>query len=94
MITYWDAVRKRAAELQSDGCSHVTQAFLDCCLEHDIHYRTGHTLLGVKITREEADRLFRKCMQQRSMFKYFSPMSWWRWMAVRVFGASSYASKR
>ena len=94
MIDYWQAVRERAADLQSDGCSNVTDLYLDCCLEHDIHYRTGKTLAGVEISRQEADKVFRSCIQSRSPFKVFSPMSWWRWAGVRIFGASSYASKR
>lgn len=94
MRDYWSEVHKMAQRLHSDGCSHVTSAYLECCEEHDIHYRTGQTLLGEPISREEADRLFRECMQHRSIFKVFSPMSWWRWVGVRLFGASSYASKR
>lgn len=94
MDEYWEAVRARAKELQSDGCSHVTSMYLDCCLEHDIHYRTGRTLSNEEISRAQADKIFRECMQSRSIFKVFSPMSWWRWMAVRLFGSDSYASKR
>ncbi len=63
-------------------------------IEHDIHYRTGATLAGVEISRAEADKIFRECMQARSIFWIFSPMSWWRWAAVRLFGVGSYASKR
>ena len=71
-MDYWEAIRARAKELQSDGCSRVTSMYLDCCLEHDIYYRTGKTLNGKEISREEADKIFRECMQSRSIFKVFS----------------------
>jgi hypothetical protein len=86
---YWERVHDKAAELGADGCSFATGAFVDCCLEHDIHYRTGLTLNGTPITRREADARFRSCMQSRSKLGFFSPMSWWRWAAVRAFGRSA-----
>lgn len=83
---YWDLVYAKAAELSSDGCSYVTEAFHQCCLEHDIHYRTGRRLNVKPITRRQADQRFRECMQMRSRFGKFSPMAWWRWAGVRIFG--------
>ena len=83
---YWDLVYAKAAELNSDGCSYVTEAFHQCCLEHDAAYRTGKTIYGKPITRAQADQRFRECMQMRSRFGKLSPMAWWRWAGVRIFG--------
>ena len=83
---YWERVRDKAAELGTDGCSGGTGAFRECCLEHDIHYRTGLTLDGAPITKDEADKRFLSCMQSRSVFGFYSPMAWWRYAAVTLFG--------
>ena len=83
-MEYWDRIRQRAEELHSDGCTGVPEFYHDCCLEHDIHCRTGETLDGTPITRKEADAQFRRCIQNRSMFGCFSPLSWWRWVGVRI----------
>lgn len=84
--TYWDQVRDKAAALGADGCTKATGAYVECCLEHDIHYRTGHTIAGEPITRRAADARFRSCMQSRSRLGWYSPMAWARWAAVRIFG--------
>ena len=84
--TYWERVRQRAAELGSDGCTLVTELYQDCCLEHDIAYRTGRDLDGHPITRAQADQRFRQCIQARSPLGRFSPLAWWRWAGVRLFG--------
>jgi hypothetical protein len=83
---YWDHVYAKSASLKSDGCSYVSEAFHQCCLEHDIHYRTGTRVDGKPITRAQADKRFRECMQMRSRFGKLSPMAWWRWAGVRIFG--------
>jgi hypothetical protein len=83
---YWERVRDKAAELGTDGCTFATGAFVDCCLEHDLHWRLGTTLDGKPITKREADARFRACMQSRSRFGFFSPVAWWRWSAVRLRG--------
>lgn len=87
---YRARVRQRAAELRSDGCTGVPEFYQDACFEHDVHYRTGATLDGVPLTRADADRIFRHRIQAMSPFGVFSPMSWWRWAAVRLFGASAW----
>jgi hypothetical protein len=87
---YWARVRRRAKELKSDGCSGVPDFHLDCCLEHDIAYRTGHTVDGEPLTRAEADARLRRCIQKDSSLGVLDPMSWWRWAGVRLFGASSW----
>ena len=83
---YWDHVYAKAAQLESDGCSFVSEAFHQCCLEHDVHYRTQKRLDGTLISRRDADKRFRECMQMRSTFGKASPMAWWRWAGVRLFG--------
>ena len=83
---YWERIKDKAAELGADGCSGATGAFAECCLEHDIYYRTGATLDGRPITKEEADKRFLACMQSRSIFGFYSPMAWWRYLAVKRFG--------
>jgi hypothetical protein len=89
-------VREKAAELGADGCTGVPEFYRDCCLLHDIAYRTGRNpaalYLGREefITRSEADQLFRDCMQQRSKLGKFNPMSWWRWAGVRLFASKAW----
>lgn len=83
---YWQDVRTAAKNLRSDGCSWVADIHVDCCYEHDIHYRTGHRLDGTPITRREADARFRQCNMKHSQFGHLSPLAWWRWAGVRMFG--------
>jgi hypothetical protein len=90
--SYWERVRDRAAEMGCDGCSMATGAYLDCCLEHDLHYRLGTTLKGVPITKADADLRFRSCMQTRSKLGWFSPMAWWRYWAVKWRGKGIWAT--
>lgn len=89
-MTYWERVAVAAGLLQSDGCTGVTQAYQPCCHEHDIAYATGRTVEGAPITRAEADAMFRRCIQARSVLGAASPLSWWRWAGVRLFGRGRY----
>ena len=90
-MTYWEEVRARAKALGADGCSGpAIEWYRDCCLEHDVHYRTGRRLDGTAISRREADAVFRRCMQERSPLKKWSPLAAWRWVAVRLFGGHHY----
>ena len=82
---YWRRVRIRAKKLGADGCSGVPEFYRDCCLEHDIAYRTHKTVDDVSIDRKTADRAIRECIQSKSVFGRFSPMSHWRYAALRVF---------
>jgi hypothetical protein len=90
---YWERVRERANDLESDGCSGVPDFHLDCCLEHDIAYRTGATVDGAPMTRAAADARLRRCIQSRSAAGVLSPMSWWRWLAVRLFASRSFKAR-
>ena len=87
---FWETVRRLALEAGSNGCTGVPDFFLDCCYLHDIFYRTGHDLAGRPISRDEADRRFRLCIQTRSVFGVLSPMSYWRWLGVRLFGGRAW----
>lgn len=83
----WDRIRQLAADLQSDGCTVVTEAFRDCCLLHDILYKTGTDPdTGVAVSRRDADVALRHCIQSRSRLGRLSPVAWWRYLGVRVFG--------
>lgn len=81
---YWGHVRATAKILNSDGCTGVKDYYLDSCLEHDIHWRTGRTVYGVPITKQQANERFRRVIQSRSKLGRLSPMSWWRFAAVSV----------
>ena len=88
---YWQKVRDKADALGTDGCSFVGPAFRECCMRHDLEYRSGRTMgSGRWLTREQADRRFLACMQSRSIFGYWSPLAWARYAAVRTFGESSW----
>jgi hypothetical protein len=88
--TYWDAVRVRAKELKSDGCTKAPDFYLDACYEHDIHYRTHAWLDGVPITRAQADALLRKRIRDCSPLGVVSPMALIWWGAVRTFGSTAW----
>jgi hypothetical protein len=86
-------VRWAAGRLKADGCSKALEVYREACLEHDLTYRTGFDPrmlflyhVPVAISRREADARFREEMQRRSFAGKLSPMSWWRWLGVRVFG--------
>lgn len=88
--SYWGDVAIRSAFLRSDGCSGVPDFYRWSCMEHDIHYRTHKMLDGVELTKEIADYIFRRRIQQKSWFCKLSPMSWWRWLAVKHFGQKAW----
>lgn len=79
--------------IQSDGCTDIPEFHHHCCVVHDLGYRFGIDPYGTKIDRRTADANFRKCMQKDSPLGRFSPMSWWRWAAVRVAGRFFYTNK-
>lgn len=83
----WDRIRKLATELDSDGCTMVTQAYRDCCALHDICYRTGKDPdTGEPVSFAQADALLRDCIRSKSRLGRFSPMAAIRYAGVRVFG--------
>ena len=86
MSSYEDDLRAWAVATGSDGCTGVPDFFRACCDAHDYKYTLGETPRGVKVTKAEADQQFRDCIQARSRLRFLSPLSWWRWLAVRQFG--------
>lgn len=72
--------------IESDGCTAVTELYHICCVVHDLGYREGIDPWGRTVSRADVDRSFRLCMQKHSKLGRFSPMSWWRWVGVRVGG--------
>ncbi len=80
------AIRKMAKAIGSDGCTGVSDIYLDCCYHHDIMWRTGHDINGKRRSTADANRIFRDCIQERSIAGKFSPVSWVRWVGVTVFG--------
>jgi hypothetical protein len=92
-MTYWDRVKALAWALKGDGCSKVPDLnYRSCCDEHDIHYRTGMTIDGVKITRKEADSRFLVCMQKKGMVPILGThiVPFFYWAAVRLFGETAW----
>lgn len=81
---YWRRVRARAAALGSDGCTGVPDWHRDCCLEHDVHERTGMDIHGQAISPAESDARFHECLRQRSPFSWWSPLAWAYWGGVRL----------
>ena len=92
LSAYWKRVRERADELGVDGCSFGTSARLDCCLEHDIAYRTAKTVDGAPQTKEQADTRFLACLQRHSSLGWWSPLAWLRYWVVKTFGTPSVRS--
>lgn len=107
---YWEWVKSEATLIDTDGCSKVLNFHLECCLEHDLGYYYGKDprdayRLWVKgdpdywknaadITREEADRRFRKCHQVRSKLGWWSWVAFWRWRGVRRGGQGAWDKHR
>lgn len=84
---YWTQVREAAKALKGDGCTSAPDFFYrQCCDEHDIHYRTGHTVDGKPITRAESDKRLFQCMKSRGktpvIGRFIVPALYW--IAVRV----------
>lgn len=91
MIDYWTKVKALAWALKGDGCSKVPDFHYRCCCdEHDIHYRTGMTIDGQRLTRKEADQHFLKCMQNRGgvLLPYIY------YFGVRLFGENAWDRDR
>lgn len=91
--TYWQRLKEWALP-HSDGCTGVPDFHVECCWEHDYHFRKGTTLDGEPITFAEANAEFRRCIQSRSRLGRFSPMSWWRWVGVTVGGRAKWDEYR
>jgi hypothetical protein len=80
------AYSQRAREIGGDGCTGVRDWWRHCCDEHDVYYRTGADLEGQPVSRAEADARFRRCIQASTPLGIWHPISWTRWIGVRVLG--------
>ena len=89
---YWEQIDDWADSLGADGCTGGTNAFVHCCRRHDAEYRTGTTLEGQSVNKQEADKRFLDCMRNHSKLGYWSPMAYYRYLAVKVFGKPSASS--
>lgn len=83
---YWSIVREWAETSGSDGCTHALELRVSACHEHDYHCVYHETMYGARITSAQAAWRFRQVLAWQSSVGVFSPMSWWRWAAVRLFG--------
>jgi hypothetical protein len=81
-------IQKIKEKCNSDGCTGVSNAHVYACYVHDFLYEFHVDFYGNPITQEQADKILRELIQLKSVFGVFSPMSWWRWVGVRVFGKS------
>lgn len=79
-------IQKISDYIGSDGCTMVAQIYKRACIKHDFMYRTHRDFTGEVVTRAEADRRFRLCIQSLSGWHLLSPISWVRWLGVRIAG--------
>jgi hypothetical protein len=94
VVDYWDAVRRKAQEIKSDGCTVVADIYVDCCFEHDIHFYFGRKISPTTgeieenpISFLEANATLRNCIMKHSRFGRWSPLAWIRYIGVTtVFG--------
>ena len=101
---YYKWITAEAQKIVSDGCTGVPDFHLHCCYEHDLAYyygkcprdayRLGSWTKGVPLKRATADKRFRECIQKQSRLGKLSPMSWWRWMGVRLGGGKIWNKHR
>lgn len=69
-----------------NGCSGVPDFNFgyDCCGEHDTYYQGG------TVSRAEADRRLRKCIQKKG----YVVLPWIYWLGVRIFGRRYWKTKQ
>lgn len=99
---YWRLMVELAWDMNSDGCTVVNEWHQMCCLEHDVHYRTGRRHM-VKIVSwdgpdpvyalVEAERISRRWADRRFRDcmevqggRLNDMRAWARWAGVRVIG--------
>lgn len=85
-----DDVEKLRFFVHSDGCTKVPNFRKKQCHKHDFMYRTHVDFSGHVIRRKDADRLYRLGMQSESRLGVLDPLSWWRWLGVRLLGARAW----
>lgn len=88
-------VIEQAKLVGSDGCTVVADIYLPCCYEHDLGYHYGKDPRqafrygwdrAAFISRGEVDKRFRECIQAGSPVGKWSPVSYIRWLGVRIGG--------
>lgn len=79
---YWALIEYWAKHYGSDGCTGVKDWYVQACWEHDYHHKYGVTLFREPITFDETNTRFRQVIQMFSKMKWFSPLSWERYLAV------------
>lgn len=90
---YWADVHLTARALNTDGCSgpaRLTQWYRAACEEHDIFYRTHLTVDRLQVTKDFADAVLRLRITRDSWLGRFSPVAWWRDMALSLFGQDAW----
>ena len=79
----------KRVNLENDGCSSAPDFnFRMCCEEHDFYYRNPES--ETEVSRWEADKLLRKCIQRRWKLLF---MPWIYWAGVRTFGWLAWRKK-
>jgi len=108
VLHYWAWVREECIEIKADGCSKVTQAFKDSCLEHDLSYyyakdpRDAYAWylkseldpweLAKPINRGEADALKAARLREHGLVGW--AFSTWRWAGLRLGGWIAWRNHR
>lgn len=86
MASYYDQLKVLAKSIGSDGCTGVSDIYIECCWEHDYTYVTGMTPQGRVVDKKYADLRFKNCYQIRMALRWFSPISWIRYLGVVKLG--------
>lgn len=110
LFLYWDWVNAECALIKSDGCSKSLELYHQACQQHDLCYfyaKSPHSAYtrylegeidpwehAEAITKGASDAMFRREMQAHSRFGRFSPMSWWRFVGLKIFGGHAWRSHR
>ena len=106
MTAEW--IRKEAVGICSDKCTKSLDMYADCCRLHDLCYwyakdpfkafelwqagEVNYWHLAPSINQAQADLILRNCIQSKSWFGRFSPMSWWRYWTLRKLGGLAWNS--
>ncbi len=86
-----DKMKPELAEFTSDGCSYspdgtpiTTDAWLECCEEHDFHYWKG----GTEADRKLADNSLKQCVEKKG----YQVTSYLMYLGVRLGGSPTFAT--
>ena len=106
MTTDW--IQKEAASICSDKCTKSLDVYVDCCMLHDLAFYyakdpfkafelwqqgvPNYWHLAPSINQAQGDLVLRNCIQSKSWFGKWSPMSWWRYYILRKLGKVAWNS--